>query len=101
MLVLSRKNDQSVVIGGSNPVEHILKVTVLEIGQGRVRLGFEANEGVSVHRKEVWERIRNSRPHDPQTVSLEGTRLRRKEDKSGVLSGTGKGRSPKSVLDPV
>ena len=63
MLVLSRKNDQSVVIGGSEHFAHMLKVTVLEIGHGRVRLGFEANKDVPVHRAEVWERIRaNGKP---------------------------------------
>jgi len=69
MLVLSRKNEQSVVIGGSDHFEHLLKVTVLEIGQGRVKLGFEANKDVPVHRAEVWERIRaNSRPERPLEI---------------------------------
>jgi len=63
MLVLSRKNDQSVVIGGSDHSEHMLKVTVLEIGRESVRLGFEAKRDVPVHRAEVWERIRaNGQP---------------------------------------
>ena len=34
------------------------KVTVLEIGHGAVRLGFEVDKAVPVHRWEVWERIR-------------------------------------------
>jgi sRNA-binding carbon storage regulator CsrA len=29
----------------------------LEINGGRVKLGFEANSNVSIHRWEVWERI--------------------------------------------
>ena len=58
MLVLSRKNDQSVVIGADDSLRGTVKVTVLEIGNGRVRLGFEANKDVPVHRAEVWERIR-------------------------------------------
>ena len=33
------------------------KVTVLEITGGRVRLGFEVDADVPVHRSEVWERI--------------------------------------------
>lgn len=65
MLVLSRKSEQSVVVGGSNGVEHMLKVTVLEIGSGHVKLGFEANEDVPIHRMEVWERINAG---IPQTV---------------------------------
>jgi len=58
MLVLTRRNRESVVVGGPNGIERLLKVTVLEIHGGRVRLGFEAGEDVPVHRGEVWERIR-------------------------------------------
>ncbi len=58
MLVLSRKNQESVVVGGSTGFERLLKVTVLEINSSTVRLGFEIDKTVPVHRWEVWERIR-------------------------------------------
>jgi len=58
MLVLSRKSRESVVIGGTDGFHHLLKVTVLGIGGGKVKLGFEADADVPVHRAEVWERIR-------------------------------------------
>jgi carbon storage regulator CsrA len=58
MLVLSRKSQESVVVGGCDRFEHMLKVTVLEISGGKVRLGFEVDAEVPVHRWEVWERIR-------------------------------------------
>jgi carbon storage regulator CsrA len=58
MLVLSRKNRESVVVGGSDGFHRLLKVTVLDIRGGRVRLGFEVDPGVPVHRLEIWERIR-------------------------------------------
>ena len=57
MLVLSRKNGESVVAGGADGFHHLLKVTVLEIRGGSVRLGFEVDQSVPVHRSEVWERI--------------------------------------------
>ena len=57
MLVLTRKNHESVVVGGSGALEHVLKVTVLDVRGGKVRLGFEASTDVPVHRWEVWERI--------------------------------------------
>ena len=60
MLVLSRKNKESVVVGGPAASSQLLKVTVLEIKNGSVRLGFEADASVPVHRSEVWERIRES-----------------------------------------
>ena len=58
MLVLTRKNKEAVVVGGSDGFERLLKVTVLEIQNGKVKLGFEVDAGVPVHRLEVWERIR-------------------------------------------
>jgi carbon storage regulator len=57
MLVLSRKSNESVVVGGSSAFQRILKVTVLEISGGRVRLGFDVEADVPVHRMEVWARI--------------------------------------------
>jgi carbon storage regulator len=57
MLVLSRKHRESVVIGGAGGFHRLLKVTVLEIKGVNVKLGFEVDRDVPVHRSEVWERI--------------------------------------------
>ncbi len=66
MLVLSRKSLQSIVVGSIGGREPLLKVTVLEIKSGSVRLGFEGAVEVPVHRLEVWERIRaNDEPEVP------------------------------------
>jgi len=66
MLVLSRRIQESVVVGGSEGFERLLKVTVVEIGGGKVRLGFEVDASVPVHRSEVWERIHaNGQPARP------------------------------------
>ena len=62
MLVLTRKNLEAVVVGGSDGFERLLKVTVLEISPGKVRLGFDVDKEVPVHRLEVWERIHASDP---------------------------------------
>jgi carbon storage regulator CsrA len=59
MLVLSRRSLESVVVVGSGGFEPLLKVTVLQINGASVRLGFEADKQVPVHRWEVWERIRS------------------------------------------
>ena len=61
MLVLSRKNRQSVVVDGVDGFQRELKVTVLGIKGANVRLGFEVDTDVPVHRSEVWERIRAER----------------------------------------
>ena len=58
MLVLSRKNQESVVIGGADGLHRLMKVTVLGIRGASVKLGFEVDASVPVHRSEVWDRIR-------------------------------------------
>lgn len=50
MLVLTRKNRQSLVID-----QHIT-VKIIEIRGNRIRLGIEAPQGVSVHRGELLAR---------------------------------------------
>ena len=57
MLVLSRKSTESVLVGGSDGFQRLLKVTVLGINGSKVKLGFEVDADVPVHRSEVWERI--------------------------------------------
>jgi carbon storage regulator len=49
MLVLSRKNGESIRIGQS------IEVTVLEVGGGRVKLGFSAPTEVAIQRNEIRE----------------------------------------------
>jgi carbon storage regulator CsrA len=58
MLVLTRKKRETVVVGGDDGIHRLLKVTVLEIGTGKVKLGFEVDPDVPVHRLEIWERMR-------------------------------------------
>jgi carbon storage regulator CsrA len=58
MLVLTRKKQESIAIGGLNDSQPMVTVTVLDIIGGRVRLGFEGDPNVFIHRSELWERIR-------------------------------------------
>jgi carbon storage regulator len=53
MLVLTRKKDQSIVIGDD------IKITIVDIRGDKVRLGIEAPKTVPVHRQEVWIAIKN------------------------------------------
>jgi carbon storage regulator len=52
MLVLSRKPGEHIVLPDSD-----VTVTVLGISGKKVRLGFAAPPGISVHRSEIWDRI--------------------------------------------
>ena len=63
MLVLTRKNRESVVIGRGEDPGVLLEITVLEIAGGRVRLGFHCDCSVPIHRLEVWERICHENGH--------------------------------------
>jgi len=65
MLVLSRQANETIVIGED------IEVTVVYLHGRKVRLGIDAPLGVGVHRKEVWERIRQakSREHDSRSFS--------------------------------
>lgn len=51
MLVLTRKPDQSIMIGNE------IEITVLEVRGEQVRLGIRAPRDIAVHRKEVYEQI--------------------------------------------
>jgi carbon storage regulator CsrA len=55
MLILSRKNQEAVVIG--NGPHQLLRVTVLQALDGCVKLGFEAHADCAIDRWEAWERI--------------------------------------------
>jgi carbon storage regulator CsrA len=63
MLVLSRKNQESVVIGGVDGIHRLFKVKVLGIHGTTVKLGFEVDADVPVHRAEVWKRIQEQSSH--------------------------------------
>ena len=52
------------VVGGGGGFARVLKVKVLEISGGRVKLGFEVDADIPVRREEVWERIGASRELD-------------------------------------
>lgn len=55
MLVLSRKQDEKIMIGDS------ITLMVISIQGDKVRLGIEAPKHVSIHREEVYQAIQRSR----------------------------------------
>ena len=57
MLVLSRKIQESVVVGGGGAFLGLLKVTVLNVTGRKVTLGFDVDADIHIHRLEVWERM--------------------------------------------
>jgi carbon storage regulator len=55
MLILTRRVGEAVVIGEE------VTVTVLGVKGNQVRIGVNAPKTVSVHREEIFDRIRNER----------------------------------------
>ena len=56
MLVLTRRINESIVINDD------VSVLVVEVRGDRVRLGIDAPKNVSVHRKEVYDAIKEDPP---------------------------------------
>lgn len=65
MLVLSRKSQESVVVGGAGGFDRLLKITVLTIKGGTVRLGFDIDANIPVFREELLERKRAGKRPNP------------------------------------
>ena len=65
MLVLSRKLGESIVIGDD------VRVTIIHVGGGRVRLGVEAPLATPVHRAEVSAKIaREAGAREPDSLAI-------------------------------
>ncbi|MBW2616277.1 MAG: carbon storage regulator CsrA [Deltaproteobacteria bacterium] len=52
MLILTRKLGERVTIGDD------ITITLLEIKGTQIKLGIEAPKSISIHRQEIYERIR-------------------------------------------
>ena len=67
MLILSRRTDESIVIGDE------VTITILSVKGKQVRIGINAPPDVSVHREEIYQRIRegdeSSPDNDGETTS--------------------------------
>ena len=70
MILVSRMKNESIVLGDD------IILTVIEIRGDKVRLGVEHPQGVTVHRREVYEaicRVEQRQPMvTPSTPQVEG-----------------------------
>jgi carbon storage regulator len=53
MLILTRKLGESVIIGDNT------KLTVVEISKNQIKFGIEAPKSVTIHREEVFKKIKD------------------------------------------
>ena len=81
MLVLTRKLGENIRIGDN------VKVTVLELKGGQVKLGIEAPPDIPIHREEIFNRIQqeNRKAVNIMTSRLKNlaTRYKKKRDEAG------------------
>lgn len=72
MLILSRKLNESVIVGNS------IRITVVELSGGGVRLGFEAPSEISIYREEIHIEIAraNRAAADVEEPKRRGPRLK-------------------------
>lgn len=67
MLILSRRTDESIVIGDE------VTITILSVKGKQVRIGITAPPDVSVHREEIYQRIQAGDPlevSEPQAADV-------------------------------
>jgi carbon storage regulator len=66
MLVLSRKVGDSVAVGPCSAEHGAVKLTVLGIESGHIKLGFDGPREIPIHRWEVWLRIEDEQEKERQ-----------------------------------
>lgn len=77
MLVLTRKKEQSIVIGDN------IEITIIDVQGDQVRIGINAPRNVSVYRKEIYLEIieENKKAAEVKVLSLDGLLKKQAEDK--------------------
>ena len=61
MLVLTRRLDQTIMIGDPKSGEAPIEITVIEVRGDQVRLGIAAPRDVAVHRREIYDEIQTGK----------------------------------------
>lgn len=64
MLILNRKEGESLIIDDK------IEIRILEVSEGKIKIGIEAPKNVKVFRKEVYEEIREENKK-ASTISLD------------------------------
>ena len=75
MLVISRKRDEAIVIGDG------IEVRVLRVGRDSVRIGVTAPAHVPVHRREIYDQIREANAKAAGSAGIVDRLLSRLKDR--------------------
>ncbi|GIX41250.1 MAG: carbon storage regulator [Leptospiraceae bacterium] len=65
MLILTRKTNQSIMIGDQ------IEIVVVEVRGDQVKLGIKAPKNISVHRSEVYKEIQEQNKKASKSLKLE------------------------------
>ena len=65
MLALSRKQDESIMIGSD------IEITVLEVKGEQIKIGISAPKSVPVYRKEIYSQIQEANRETVATLDIE------------------------------
>ncbi len=65
MLALSRKQGESIMIGGN------IEITVLEVKGDQIKLGISAPKSVPVYRKEIYVQIQEATREAARNLDVE------------------------------
>jgi carbon storage regulator len=82
MLVLTRRSGEGIVIGDQ------IRIVVVEIHGGQVRLGIEAPAGIPIYREEVLKKIMLE---NKKAADVDPSQLKKLLSKKDPSSGKGKG----------
>ena len=65
MLALSRKQGESIMIGGD------IEITILESKGDQVKIGISAPKSVPIYRKEIYAQIQEANRETAETLDIE------------------------------
>ena len=72
MLVLSRKTNESIMIGDN------VEIKIVEVKGEYVKLGITAPRSISVHRKEIYEAIKRENEQAAKTQHVDEAKMEEK-----------------------
>ncbi len=83
MLILSRRTDESIVIGDE------VTITILSVKGKQVRIGITAPPEVSVHREEIYQRIQSGESTGESTDDNKGNTTTDTDSQDGSTDVSG------------
>ncbi len=94
MLVLSRKTNESIMIGDN------VEIKIVEVKGEYVKLGITAPRSIAVHRKEIYEAIKRENEEAAKTKHVDEAKMEEKlkelKEKEGEKGKEGKDKNDKN-----